>query len=112
LSGQNPDGFPIPNGERSNWDFLSGVTPVVDKGNFFPVDYVYHELFNELAEICRLGNEYVDDFFQRVMHIYCIFPESDKPSDQEIFYWFSYLISIPEGYDMDNQIILIHKIQI
>jgi hypothetical protein len=64
LSGQNTDGFPIPNSERSDWDFLLGVTPAIDKG-FFPtstmevfiaahVDYVYHELFDELAEIRRL----------------------------------------------------------
>jgi hypothetical protein len=26
-------------------------------------DYVYDELFDELAEICRLRNEYVDNFF-------------------------------------------------
>jgi hypothetical protein len=60
------------------------------------VDYDYDELFNELEEIHRLRNEHVDDFFQRFMQIYCIFPESDKPSDQEIFDWFSYLVSIPE----------------
>jgi hypothetical protein len=76
------------------------------------VDYVYHELFNELTEICRLGNESVDDFFQRVMQIYCRFPESDKPSDQEIFDWFSYLVSIPEGCDLGIKSSLIHKIHI
>jgi len=36
MLGQNIDGFPIPNGDRSDWDFLSGVTLVVDKGWFFP----------------------------------------------------------------------------
>jgi hypothetical protein len=29
--------------------------------------YVYDELFNELTEIRRLGNESVDDLFRRVM---------------------------------------------
>jgi hypothetical protein len=46
------------------------------------VDYDYDELFNELEEIYRLKNEPMDDLFQRVMHIYCIFPKSDKPLDQ------------------------------
>ena len=31
------------------------------------VDYDYDELFNELETICRLGNEPVNDIFQRVM---------------------------------------------
>jgi hypothetical protein len=30
-------------------------------------DYVYDELFDELAEICRLKNESVDKLFLRVM---------------------------------------------
>jgi hypothetical protein len=59
------------------------------------VNYDYEELCNELEEICRLRNEPMDDFFQRVMQIYCRFPESDKPSNQEIIDWFSYLLSIP-----------------
>jgi hypothetical protein len=32
------DGLDIPNGERSNWHFLSGVTPTFDKGNFSHVN--------------------------------------------------------------------------
>jgi hypothetical protein len=76
------------------------------------VDYVYDELFNELEEICRLENESMDDLFQRVMQIYCRFPKSDKPSDQEIFDWFSYLISISEGYNLIIKLSLIHKIHI
>jgi hypothetical protein len=67
------------------------------------VDYIYDEIFNELEKFHRLGNEFVDDFFQRVMHIYYRFPQRDKPIDQEIFDWFSYLVS--EGYKMGNQII-------
>jgi hypothetical protein len=35
-TGQNPDGFPIPNGERSNWDFLIGVTPYCCRVNLDP----------------------------------------------------------------------------
>jgi hypothetical protein len=69
------------------------------------VDYLYDKLFNELEEIHRLINKSVDDFFQRVMQIYYRFPESDKSSDQEIFDLFSYLVSIYEGYDLNNQII-------
>jgi len=30
------DGFPIPNDEESNWEFLPGVTPTVDQGHFDP----------------------------------------------------------------------------
>jgi hypothetical protein len=48
---------------------------------FYHVDYVYDELFNELEEIHRLGNEFVDDLVKMIMQIYCRFPESDKPSD-------------------------------
>jgi hypothetical protein len=47
-------------------------------------DYNYEELFNELEEICRVINEPMDDLFQRVMQIFCRFPERGKPSDQEI----------------------------
>jgi hypothetical protein len=36
LSGQNLDGFPIPNGERSNWDFLPGRTPYCCRANLDP----------------------------------------------------------------------------
>jgi hypothetical protein len=39
------------------------------------VDYVYGELFDELTEIRRIENKYLDDLFLRVMKIYCIFPE-------------------------------------
>jgi hypothetical protein len=69
------------------------------------VDYVYDELFNEFEEIHRLGNEYVDELFQRVMKMYHIVPKRFKPSYQEIFDWFSYLIFVFEGYNMNNQII-------
>jgi hypothetical protein len=30
---ESMDGFPIPNGERSNWDFSLGVTLAVDLGH-------------------------------------------------------------------------------
>jgi hypothetical protein len=67
------------------------------------VNYDYEELYNELEEICRIRNEPLDDFFQRVMQIYYRFLESDKPSDQEILDWFSYLLSIPEGDNLENE---------
>jgi hypothetical protein len=57
-------------------------------------NYVYEEIFDELADICRLGNESVDDLFRRVMQIYCRFPESDEPSGQEILK----LVFIPSFY--------------
>jgi hypothetical protein len=38
ISSQNMDGFPIPNGESYNWDFLPGVTLVVDKGIFSTIN--------------------------------------------------------------------------
>ena len=57
-------------------------------------NYIYDELIDELVEIPRLRNEYENDVFQRVMWIYYRFLERDEPSGQEIFYWFSYLISI------------------
>jgi hypothetical protein len=47
----------------------------------------------------------VDYFFQIFIHIYCRFPESDKPLDQETLDWFSYLVSISEGYDLNKKII-------
>jgi hypothetical protein len=47
----------------------------------------------------------VDDFFQRFMQIYYRFPKRDKPSDQEILEFFSYIVSIYEEYDLNNQII-------
>jgi hypothetical protein len=68
-------------------------------------DYVYDELFDELKEIRRLKNESVDNFFLRVMQICHRFPENDKPSDQLISNWFSYLVSDPERCDLDDQTI-------
>jgi hypothetical protein len=47
-------------------------------------NYDYEELYSELEGICRNINEPLDDFFQRVMKIYCRFPENDKPFDQEV----------------------------
>ena len=41
----------------------------------------------------------------RFMQIYCRFLESGKPSGQEILNWFSYLVSIYKGCDMDEQTI-------
>jgi hypothetical protein len=68
-------------------------------------DYVYDELLDELKGIHRLGNESVDNFFLRFMHIFHRFPENDKPSDQIISNWFSYLVSDLERCDLDDQII-------
>jgi hypothetical protein len=68
-------------------------------------NYVYDELVDEVVEIRRLRNEYENDFFRRVMHIYCRFPKSDEPLGQEIFDWFSYLISIYEECDLNDQAI-------
>jgi hypothetical protein len=68
-------------------------------------NYVYDELVDELEEICRLRNESENDLFRRVMQIYCRFPERDEPSGQEIFDWFSYLVSISEECDLNDQAI-------
>lgn len=38
-------------------------------------DYAYDELLDELKGICRIGNESMDSFFLRFMHICHIFPE-------------------------------------
>jgi hypothetical protein len=67
--------------------------------------YVSNECLDELKEICRLGNEFVDNFFSRVMQICHRFPEDDKPSDQLILNWFSYLISDLERFNLDDQLI-------
>jgi len=68
-------------------------------------DYIYDELLNELVEICSLINEFVDDFFRRVLQIYYGFPKSGEHSGKEIFNWFSYLVSIFEECDMNDQAI-------
>jgi hypothetical protein len=47
----------------------------------------------------------MDDLFQKFMKIYFRFPKIDKPLGQEILFSFSYLIFIPEGYDLGTQII-------
>ena len=67
--------------------------------------YVYDELVDELAEIPRLKNKYVDNFFLRVMHICLRFPENDKPLDQLISNWFSYLVYDLERCELEDQII-------
>jgi len=74
--------------------------------------YVYDELFNELKEICRFGNEFVDNFFLRFMHFCHRFPKNGKPSDQLILNWFSYLVFDLERCDLYVKPSLIHKIQV
>jgi hypothetical protein len=68
-------------------------------------NYVYDSLVDKIAEIPKLRNEYENDLFRRVMQIYCRFPESDEPLGQEIFDWFSYLVSISEECDLNSQAI-------
>jgi len=68
-------------------------------------NYVYDELVDELAEIRRLKNGYLDNFFLIVMQICLRFPKNDKPSDQLISNWFSYLVYDPERCDLDDQTI-------
>jgi hypothetical protein len=68
-------------------------------------NYIYDELVDELEKICMLRNESENDLFRRVMQIYCRFPESDEPLGQEIFDWFSYLVSISEECDLNSQAI-------
>jgi hypothetical protein len=68
-------------------------------------NHVYDELVDELEEIHRLRNESENDFFRRVMHIYCRFLESDEPSSHEIFDWISYIASISEVCNLNDQTI-------
>jgi len=68
-------------------------------------DYVYEKLLEELKGIHRLINESVDNLFLRCMYICHKFPKNDKPSDQIISNWFSYLVYDLERCDLDDQII-------
>jgi hypothetical protein len=68
-------------------------------------NFVYDELVDEMVEICRIRNAYENDLFRRFMQIYCRFHGSDEPSGQEIFDWFSNLISISKECDFNDQTI-------
>jgi hypothetical protein len=76
------------------------------------VEYVYDELFHELVEFCRLGNEYVDDLFQRVMHIYCRFIQCDRTQVKKSLIGFHISFLFLKGTIWIIKLSLIHKSQI
>lgn len=59
-------------------------------------NYNYEDMYGELERKEIKKNEFVDYFRLRFMHICLRFPISDKPSNQEIIEWFSYLLYLPK----------------
>jgi hypothetical protein len=66
-------------------------------------NYVYDELVDELEEICRLRNESEKTYFEESCIFTAYFLKLDEPSSQEIFDWFSYLVSISEECNLNDQ---------
>jgi hypothetical protein len=76
------------------------------------VDYDYDELFNELEEICRLENEPMDDFFQRVMQFIVDFLKVTNPQTKKFLIGLHILSLFLKGTIWVIKISLIHKIHI